>query len=104
MTQYSTEPRTRKDVKEYGFFSFARNLCNKYGKQLLDTATNTGLDAPKTASKKVVHKAAEATGEVIGNKISYKTVKLDKNSKDVKKTIIPLEKREKILNKLRQVL
>ena len=28
----------------------------------------TGLDALKAASKKVVHKAAEATGEFIGNK------------------------------------
>ena len=58
----------------------------------------------KTPSKNVGHKAAEATGEIIGNKISDKTVKLDKNSKDVKKIIIPVEKREKILNKLRQLL
>ena len=33
MQWYSTEPRTRKYVKEYGFLSFAR----KYKKQLLDT-------------------------------------------------------------------
>ena len=58
MTQYSIEPRTRKYVKGYGFLSVAR----KYKKQLLDT----GLDAVKTASKKVVHKA----GEVLGNKIA----------------------------------
>ena len=32
-------------------------------KQLLDTAAKTGLDALKTASKKVVHKAAEARKE-----------------------------------------
>ena len=43
MTRYSTEPRTRKYVKGYEFLSFARNLFNKYGKQLLDTATETGL-------------------------------------------------------------
>ena len=52
MTQYSIEPRSRKNVKGCGFLSFARNLSNKYGKQLLDTATKTGLDALKNASKK----------------------------------------------------
>ena len=38
---------------------FARRFSNKYRKQLL----HTGLDALKTASKKVVHEAPEATGE-----------------------------------------
>ena len=47
MRRYSIEPRPRKNVKGYGFLSFTR----KYKKQLLDT----GLDAVKTASKKVVH-------------------------------------------------
>ena len=49
---YSIEPRTRKYVKEYEFLSFERNLSDKYGKKLLDTATKTGLDASKTASKR----------------------------------------------------
>ena len=48
MQRYSIEPRTRKYVKGYGFLSFER----EFRKQLLDT----GLDAVKTASKKVVHK------------------------------------------------
>ena len=40
MTRYSTEPRTRKSVKDYkDFFSFERSLSKKYGKQLLDTDT-----------------------------------------------------------------
>ena len=52
------------------FLSFTRNLSDKYGKKLLDTAKNTPLDAAKTASKKVIHKTVEATGEVIGNKIA----------------------------------
>ena len=34
----------------------------------MDTSAKTGLDAEKTASKKLVHKTAEATGEFIGNK------------------------------------
>ena len=33
------------------------------------------LDALKTASKKLVHKAAETTGEFIGNKLADKIVK-----------------------------
>ena len=61
------EPRTRKRVKEHGFFLFARNLSNKHGKQLLDTATKIGLDVLKTVSKKVIYKAAEGTGEFIRN-------------------------------------
>ena len=34
------------------FFFIHRNLSNKYGKKLLDTATKTRLDALKTVSKK----------------------------------------------------
>ena len=67
MTQYSKEPGRIKYVKGYGFLSFVR----KYRKQLLDTR----LDALKTASKKVVHKAAEATGEFIANKIAEAVAK-----------------------------
>ena len=55
--------------------SIARNVSNKYGKQLLDTATETGLDILKTASKKVIHKTAEVTGEYIGKKIADEIVK-----------------------------
>ena len=48
--------------------SFARKFGDKYGKKLMDTATKTGMDAPKTASKRVVQKIAEATGDLIGKK------------------------------------
>ena len=48
--RYSIEPRARKYVKGYGLLSFARNLSNKHGKQLLNTTTKTGLDALKTDS------------------------------------------------------
>ena len=75
MTYYSMEPRMRKYVKEYGFLSFAKNLSVNYGKQLSDTATKTGLDALKTAFKKVVHKVADGTVEFIENKIAYKVLK-----------------------------
>ena len=55
--------------------SLTRNLSSKYGKQLLDTGTKTGIDVLKSASKKLGHKVAEATGEFIGNKITDKIVK-----------------------------
>ena len=58
--RYSTEPRFRKYVKGYGFLSFAKNFGDKYGKKLMDTATKTGIDAAKTASKRLVQKTAES--------------------------------------------
>ena len=66
--RYSTAPKFRKYAKVYGFLSFARKFGDKYGKKLMDTATQTGIDAAKTASKRVVQKPAEATGDLIGNK------------------------------------
>ena len=38
----------------------------------MDTVTRTGIDAAKTASKRVVQKIVEATGDLIGNKIADK--------------------------------
>ena len=52
--RYSTEPKCRKHVKGYDILSFSRKLGDKYGKKLMDTATKTGMDAAKTASKRVV--------------------------------------------------
>ena len=56
MMRYSIEPRFRKYVKGYGFLSFAKNFGNKYGKKLMGTATKTGIDAVKIASKRIVQK------------------------------------------------
>ena len=56
--RYSIEPRDiceRIYVKEYGFLFFAKklgkNLSNKYGQKLLDSARKSATDAIKTASK-----------------------------------------------------
>ena len=78
MMRYSIEPRFRKYVKGYGFLSFAKNFGNKYGKRLMDTATKAGMDAAKIASKGVVQKTAEATGDLIGNKIADKITSIGK--------------------------
>ena len=66
--RYSTEPRFKKYVEGYRFLPFARKFGNKYGKKLMDTATKTGIDAVN--SKRVAQKTAEATGDLIGNKIA----------------------------------
>ena len=76
--RYSAEPKVRKYVKGYGFLSFARNFGDKYDKKLMDTSTKTGIDAAKTASKIVVQKTAEATRDLIGNKIADKITSIGK--------------------------
>ena len=82
--RYSIEPRNRIYVKGYGFLSFAKNmdkhLSNKYGQKLLDSAKKSTTDAIKTASKRAIQKAAEATGNVIGNKTADKVASVSKKS------------------------
>ena len=80
----------------YGFLSFAKIFVNKYGKNLMDTATKTGIDAAKTTSKRIVQKTAEATGDLIGNKIADKITLIGKPKKETKKIeiYIPTEKKQ----------
>ena len=66
---------------------------------------DTGLDSSlKTASKKVVHKV----GEFIGNKIADAVTKWKDNNiekqEPVGEIIIPLEKVDETLSKMRKVL
>ena len=72
--RYSTQPKYRKYVNRYDFLSFERKFGDKYGKKLMDTATKIGIDAAKTASKRVVQKTAKARGDLIGNKIADKII------------------------------
>ena len=68
----------------------------------MSSATKRGIDAAKTASKRVVQKTAIATEELIGNKIAYKITLIDK-SKEKEKTekaeeiYIPPKKDKKLL-------
>ena len=117
--RYSSEPRYWIYVKVYGFLSFVKNmgksLSNKYGQKLLDRAKKSTTDAIKTASKREIQKTAEATGDLIGNKIADKTTSVSKNpsnnNNDVddvkltthKKIYISPEERQQIINKLRLV-
>ena len=84
--RYSTEPRSKKYFEGYGFSLFARELGNKYGKKLMDNATKTGVDAAKTASRRVIQKIAEASGDFIGNKIADKLTSIGKRKKKKKQT------------------
>ena len=77
--RYSLEPNFRGYVQGYGFLSFARKFGDKYGKKLMDTAPKTGIDAVKTASKRVVQKTAEATGDLFRNKIADKITSVGKS-------------------------
>ena len=100
--RYSTEPRFKKYVKGYDFLSFAKKIGNKYGKKLMDTATKTGINAAKIASKRVVQKTAEFTGDLIGNKIDDKITSIGKSKekskpKEIEKIYIPPEKENKLV-------
>ena len=68
-------------------------------KDLMVTATKTGMDPAKTTSKRVVQKTAEATGDIIGNKIADKTTSLGKpnekeKTKEIEEIYILPEKRQ----------
>ena len=123
--RYSFEPRKRRYVKGYGFLSFARNLGthsikvaknlnNKYGQKLANSAKKSATYAFKIASKRAVQKTAEAAGDLIGNKIvdkitsySKKTAK-ERHSNDAsneipKERYISPQERQKIIDELRLI-
>ena len=84
MKRYSIEPRTRKCIKGDRFLLFAKKELN--------------------TCKQVVNKACT----VLGNKIADNVTKSNDNNNElqepVEEIIIPPEKREEILNKMREVL
>ena len=72
----------------------------------MDTATRTGIDAAKAASKRVVQKTAKATGNLIGNKIAEKITSVGKSkqedkTKKIKEIYISPEKRKQIIHDVR---
>ena len=75
----SIEPR---DVRRYKFLPFAKNigknLCNRYVQKLVDSAKKPTTDAIKTTSKRAIQNTAEATGDLIGNKITHKITSVSK--------------------------
>ena len=63
-------------MKRYGLLSFAKNmgknLSNKYGQKLLDSAAKIYNRCNKNSIGRAIQKTAEATGDLIGNKIAVK--------------------------------
>ena len=116
--RYSIEPRDRIYVKGCGFMSFARSMSIKYGRKLVDAAKKSATDAIKTTSKRAIQKTAEATGDLIGNKIADKITSISKKKSDnnnnnninndielttPKKRYISPEERQQIIDELRLV-
>ena len=58
-------------------------MCSKYSQKIVDTAKKSATDAIKTASKTAIQKRAEATGDLIGNKIADK-ITAEPSPKDVR--------------------
>ena len=127
--RYSLEPHYRRYVQGQGFMSFARNIGNKhgrkifdksldvgksikkkYGKKILDDSFSAGKDSAKIAGKKVLTKSAEATGDLIVNKIADRITKSTRNEaqkeddrimEETQEIIISTEKREQIIRDLK---
>ena len=123
--RYPLEPHYRRYVQGQEFMSFARNVGNKYGKKLfdksidvskstkkkcgkkiLDNSLSAGKDFAKITGKKVLTESAEATGDMIGNKIADRITKSTRNKaqkeddrimEETQEVIIPPEKREQII-------
>ena len=59
----------------------------------MDNATKTGIDIAKAASKKVVQKTTEATGDLIGNKIADKITSIGKPKKRNRRNLYSTRKK-----------
>ena len=88
--RYSLEPHYRIYAQGQGFMSFAKNIGNKYGRKIFDKSIDVSksmkkkygkkiLDNSLSAGKKVLTKSAEATGDLIGNKIADRITKITRN-------------------------
>ena len=92
MTRYLVQPRDWILVKSYQFLSFAKNmskyigkniskdLSSKYRQNLIDHAKQSATDVLNTASKRANQKTTKATGDLSGNKIDDKIIKISKTT------------------------
>ena len=123
--RYSLEPNYRKYIQGQGFMSFAKNIrnkysrkifdksidvSNKYGRKILDKSMDASKYFAKIAGKKVLHKSAEATGEMIGNKVADRITKSSRNKaqkeddrimEETQEILIRPEKSEQIIKDLK---
>ena len=92
-------------LKDMAFCHLPENMVINMGGKM-DTATKTGIDAKKSPSKRGVQKIAEATGDLIGNKIADKITSVGKSKEDnktkkVEEIYIRPEKRQQIIDDLK---
>ena len=85
-------------------------MSNKYGRKKLDKSMDASRDLAKISGKKVLTKNAEATGDMIGNKIFDRITRSSRNKaqkedyrimEQTQELIIPPEKREQIIRDLK---
>ena len=78
MIRYSVQTRDRIFVKGYGFLCFAKNMGKNIGKNISKNlsrsnhAKRSATNALKIASKRIIPKTAEATGDLTTNKTAHK--------------------------------
>ena len=123
--RYLIEPIERGYVKGYGFLSYAKvaklakNLNNKYGQKLADSAKKSTTDALKIAGKRSIQKTVEAAADFVGNTTAKKIKSIstelhsknpasEPNSNDIsneipKEKYISLQERQKIIDELRLI-
>ena len=68
--------------------NMGKNLNNKYGQKYLGRAKKFAIDAIKTASKILIQKTAEETGDLIRNKIADKITSFLTNLQGTHKMMI----------------
>ena len=106
--KYGKSISNSKNAKK--IFDVGKSMKNKYGKKILDNSLSADKDFAKIAVKKVLTKSAEATDDLIGNKIADRITKSDRNKEqkendrimeERQEIIIPPDKREQIIGDLK---
>ena len=92
--RHSLEPEYRKYGKKLMNTAIKKgtNFNSKCGKKLTNTAIKRGKDFATIADKKIVHKSAEATGDLVGNKIADKIASMG-CSKELGSAVKPRSKK-----------
>ena len=58
--------------------NISKNLSATNSQKVLDHTKKSATDALKASSKRVIQKRAEATGDLIGNKVAVRIMKVSK--------------------------
>ena len=75
----------------------SKTLSGKYSQKRFHHAKESATDALKATSKKAVQKTAEATGDLIGNKIADRITKVSKTSPKINSETLTNEHNKEML-------